>query len=290
MAPSDESPDDALHDDLPEELRAAAQALQQAETGRSFIEILSNQLLESFEVYRLAKSTVLLSALLAGLEIGFSYLLIAGAYATFVGALGETHTFRLFGLFYPVGFVLVVLGRSLLFTEQTSLLTLPVLNGNESVRSLLGLWGLVITGNLAGGLVFGLATWFVAPRLGIFSVAEMASIAEHVVGVGPATLFASALLAGWLMGLLSWVLGSATDTTSRIVLVYLITGTIGFLGLHHSIVGNIEVFLGLLASPSITVVDYITFLVLALAGNAAGGALLVALSRYKAFTSNAEGA
>ena len=42
---------------------------------------------------------------------------------------------------YAVGFIFVVLGRSELFTEQTTLAVLPVLNGRASVASLLRGWG-----------------------------------------------------------------------------------------------------------------------------------------------------
>lgn len=272
----------AAHD----ELRSAAEVLQKADTGRSFVEILSAQMVESFALYQLSRSTVALSAFLAGLEIGFSYLVCGAAFATLVPILGAERAFHSFALFYPLGFVLVVLGRSVLFTEQTALLTLPVLNGTQKTRALLEMWGVVIGGNLAGGCAFGLLTWAFAPRLGLFTHADMAHLAEHVLGVGWGDLFVSATLAGWLMGLLSWVLASATDTTSRILLVSLITGTIGFLGLHHSIVGNIEVFVGLLTSAHVGVFDYLAFLGIALLGNASGGALIVALSKYKAFTSN----
>jgi len=61
------------------------------------------------------------------------------------------------------------------------------------------------------------------------------------------------------MGLLSWLLSSAKDTVSRIMLIYMITGIMAFTSLHHSIVGNVDVFAGLLSSLKISISDYIIF-------------------------------
>ena len=59
---------------------------------------------------------------------------------------------------YAVGFIFVVLGRSELFTEQTTLAVLPVLGGRATVRELLRLWGVVYVANLIGAAAFaGLA-------------------------------------------------------------------------------------------------------------------------------------
>jgi formate/nitrite transporter FocA (FNT family) len=61
----------------------------------------------------------------------------------------------------------------------------------------------------------------------------------------------------------------------------MITGVIGFGGFHHSIVGNIEV-LELLHTNTITILDYLVFLSLAIVGNAIGGAVVVGL--FKKFS------
>jgi formate/nitrite transporter FocA (FNT family) len=57
----------------------------------------------------------------------------------------------------------------------------------------------------------------------------------------------------------------------------MITGVIGFGGFHHSIVGNIEV-LELFYTNTITLLDYLKFLSLAIVGNAIGGAVVVDFS------------
>ncbi len=66
-------------------------------------------------------------------------------------------------------------------------------------------------------------------------------------------ILVSGILAGWLMGLLSWLITSSQETISRIIIITLITSVIGIGGLHHAIVESIEVFTALLTSKSITI-------------------------------------
>jgi len=96
-------------------------------------------------------------------------------------------------------------------------------------------------------------------------------------------IFVSAILAGWLMGLLSFLLTSTKDTISKIVIIFLITSIMAFTNLHHSIIGNIEVFSGLISSSKIRITDYLTFQSLALLGNAVGGFVFVGLFKYRTF-------
>jgi formate-nitrite transporter family protein len=90
----------------------------------------------------------------------------------------------------------------------------------------------------------------------------------------------SAILAGWLMGLLSWLVAAGRDTISQIVLVWLITTAIGFARLHHAIVGTVEVLAGAFAGQGITAGDFGHFLLFATLGNIAGGVVFVAFLKY----------
>jgi formate/nitrite transporter FocA (FNT family) len=59
-----------------------------------------------------------------------------------------------------------------------------------------------------------------------------------------------------------------------------------FTNLHHSIIGNIEVFSGLLVSSQIKFVDYLIFQSMALVGNAIGGFVFVGLFKYRTFVAS----
>ncbi len=249
-------------------------------------DILSRVIHEGEEIFKIKNQAITLSAVIAGLEIGFSYLLICILYYLLSGKISEAVIVKLFAVVYPLGFIFVILGKSALFTEQTSVLTLPVLNGQRKIWELLRIWGLVIIGNVFGGILFVLFIGSLGPRLDLFTHETMAEIGEHIVDNDAWTLFLSAVVAGWLMGLLNWLLNSTINSLTRILLIVIITGVIGFGGFHHSIVGNIEVFGAVLYSNSVTFVDYLWFLLLALLGNSIGGGIVVGLFKYRIFQSN----
>ncbi len=252
----------------------------------SHSEILREQVSEALVIYNKTNSSILLSSFSAGLEIGFSFLLICVMTAFFIDETNSAVVWKINALVYPVGFILVVLGKSMLFTEQTSLLTLPVLNKKSKIIDLFRLWGLVLTGNIFGGILISIVAIWIGPKLGIFDIKIVEKVSEHVLHSDLTVIFVSAILAGWLMGLLSWLLTSSDSTISRILVIYIITAVIGAMGLHHSIVGNIEVFSGLIVSKNITLIDYLSFQGIAIIGNAIGGVVFVALLKYKAFAYN----
>ena len=126
----------------------------------------------------------------------------------------------------------------------------------------------------------------VGTGMGIISYDSVSAIALHVTKGSVAVIFGSAVMAGWLMALLSWLVTSSSSTTGRIFVIYMITAIVGFAGFHHSIVGNIEVLAGVLFTDSISFGTYASFQATALLGNAFGGVFFVALLRYRAFAAN----
>ncbi len=249
-------------------------------------EILKEQIIKGCETYDRSRSSILLSSVTAGLEIGFSFLMILALYSFMEGKVAEETIFKMISFVYPLGFILVIVGKSMLFTEHTALLTLPVLNNKRSILSLLKIWGIVIFGNIIGGMLIAFILIWLGPRLHIFEESSIASVGMHVVDFPLSTVLVSAILAGWLMGLLSWLLTSSKETVSEIIIIFLITAVMAFAGLHHSIIGNIEIFAGMMVSPEISFMDYLSVESMMLLGNAFGGAVFVALLKYRAFVFN----
>jgi len=258
----------------------------EVEDTKKYSEILSSIIHEGEQVFKIKKRAMFLSSCIAGLEVGFSYTLICTLYFLMEGSYSESVIFKMFGAVYPLGFILVVLGKSALFTEQTSVLALPVLNRQRTILELLKIWAVVILGNLIGGVVFVLSIGSLAPELGVFNQITMVKIGVHVIDHSYWVLFVSAIFAGWLMGLLTWLLNTTTDVLTRIIIIIMITGTIGFVGFHHSIVGSIEVLGAYLYSDAVSITDYFLFLLLTLSGNGIGGAIVVGLFKYRIFASN----
>ena len=242
--------------------------------------ILDTQLREGLsELYRPADG-LLLSALSAGLDIGFGPLLMAVLLTTVgLSNADEVSTQLLVSLAYGVGFILVVLGRSELFTEHTTLAVLPVLDGRASVARLGRLWVLVYVGNVVGAVVFTLVTVPVTTALGVAESAAFVELATTFTEHDWSVLLGGAVLAGWLMGLLSWLVAAVDSSMARLAVVWLIAVAIGLAHLPHSIAGTVEVFAGTVVG-SVTLVDFGRFLAVTTLGNAVGGSVFVALLKY----------
>lgn len=249
-------------------------------------DILVKQLCEGLDTYKKNRLSTFLSSFMAGLEIGFSFLVVVIVYSFLDGKVDKEFIPYMAAFVYPLGFILVVLGKSVLFTEQTSLLSLPVLGGRKTLSDLMALWGIVILGNLVGGYLIGGFLVWIGPELGIISISGITNLAEHVNHFSREVILASSVLAGWLMALLSWIITSTHRATGKILIIYVITFIIALAGLHHSIVGSIEVFAGFLVTDKITIMDYLTFQGTSLFGNALGGVVFVAILKYGAFLAN----
>ncbi len=249
-------------------------------------DILVKQLCEGLDTYKKNRLSTFLSSFMAGLEIGFSFLVVVIVYSFFEGKIDKEIIPYIAAFVYPLGFILVVLGKSVLFTEQTSLLSLPVLGGRKTLSDLMALWGVVILGNLIGGYLIGAFLVWIGPELGIISNSGIKNLAEHVNHFSRDVILGSSVLAGWLMALLSWIITSTHRVTGKIMVIYVITFIIALAGLHHSIVGSIEVFTGFLVTDKITFMDYLTFQGTSLLGNALGGVVFVAILKYGAFLAN----
>lgn len=243
-------------------------------------QILDEQIATSLHDFRRSNLGLFMSAFTAGLEIGFSVLFM-GTVFTLFGEMMSNEMLKLsLALCYPIGFIFVIIGRSELFTEHTALAILPVLKGSVKLKSLFGLWGLVYSGNLIGGFLFSFLITYLGPKIGFISEGSFFGLAHHLLEFDWMTILFSALLAGWMMGLLGWLVTSSQETISRIFVIILVTSIIGIAGLHHCIVGSIEVFSGFLMSPEIHFMDYLKFQVWATLGNAIGGTFFVAILKY----------
>jgi formate/nitrite transporter FocA (FNT family) len=222
---------------------------------------------------------LILSGISAGLDIGFSVLLMGVMLTAFTGVFPEPVVNFIVANMYPLGFIFVVLGRSELFTEHTTLAVLPVLQGLASIKKLLRLWVIVYFSNIFGGLIFALILSYFAGTLHFLHADAFEKIADNFIHNNWLTLLLSASLAGWLMGLLAWLVAAARETISQIFLIFIITAAIGVANLPHCIVGNIEVASALF-SGKVSFVQYLEFLGPVTLGNAIGGVLFVGVLKF----------
>ncbi|MEZ4678539.1 MAG: formate/nitrite transporter family protein [Caldilineaceae bacterium] len=242
--------------------------------------ILEQEISEGLGEIRRSTAGLFISGLSAGLDVGFSLFLMAVMYTLTHDQLPDAVVQILVANMYAVGFVFVIVGRSELFTEHTALATLPVLNGNATLSGLGRLWGVIYGANLLGATIFAVLVTSIGPSLGVIEPSAFGWIAHHVVEHPWWVILLSAVLAGWMMGLLSWLVAAGRDTISQIILVWLVTTSIGLGKLHHSIVGTVEVLAGLFAGQDITFADFGHFLLWTTIGNSIGGVVFVAVIKY----------
>ncbi len=249
------------------------------EAQKSYRTILDQQVEEASEELERTTSGILLSALSAGLDLGFGPFLMA-VLLTLVRDTWSHATVRiLLANAYAVGFILVVIGRSTLFTERTMSAVLPVLARKAGISQLLRLWGLALVANVAGGAAIAATIGLFGPAMHFVDSKALGEIARQLSAQSWWVMFVSAVLAGWLMGLMTWLVTAARDSTAQILIVWMIAFVIGLSGLHHAIAGTIEVLMGVFAGQA-TFAAYGQFLACAIAGNAIGGSCFVALLKF----------
>lgn len=254
---------------------------------KPYKEMLVGELHEGISTYERSSLGLLVSSISAGIDLSFSVLLIVIAHSLLAGAGEATLTFTE-AMLYPVGFVFVVLGRAELFTEQTTLAIVPVLHGRASLRSLCWLWATVYVGNLLGMAAMIALFSVLGPELELATSSDIEQVAAGVLHRSGWVILLSGALAGWLVGLLSWLLTATRDTVSQIVLVWLVAMVIGLGGLHHSIVGAGEVLGGVLAGSRTSIVDFVHFLWWVTVGNVLGGFVFALLLKYSEGTRGAK--
>jgi formate-nitrite transporter family protein len=250
------------------------------EPQKSYETILEQEILAGLTELERPPGNLFLSGLSAGLDVSLSLLLMAVMRTLTEGELPHAVSEILVANMYAAGFIFVVLGRSELFTEHTTLAVLPVLDGRASLRQLGRLWGLVYVANLIGTAAFAAFLSFLGPRLGIVGPRVLGDIAAEVVKPAWWLILMSGVLAAWLMGLLSWLVAASRDTIGQIFVVWLVAFAIGFGHLHHAIVGSTEVLAGVFSGQGATLADYGRFLLPTTVGNLLGGFIFVALIKY----------
>lgn len=258
----------------------AAQDRPAATPLKAYETILAQQIAQAEKEMGRSARELVLSGFAAGIEIGFGPFLMTLLLTRANSFYSKPTVEMLMALAYSVGFVIVILGRSELFTEHTALAIQPVLAGRASVGKLLRLWGLVYVANLAGAAAFAAFIAWIGPALGSARSWAFVAIAQKYVDHPWWLLLVGGVLAGWLMGLLAWLVTSARDTIGQIVLIALVTGGIALAHLQHSIAGTVEVLAGVLSGSEVTWTEFGRFLLWATVGNAIGGVVLVALLKF----------
>lgn len=216
---------------------------------------------------------LLWSAIAAGLSMGAS-LLVKGIFHVKLDGIPGSYVLESFG--YTFGFIIVIMARQQLFTENTVTAVLPVMQ-NPTWKNgglLLRLWSLVLLGNLIGTAI---AAW-AFEYMPIFDEATRDAFVEigmEVMKNTPAEMFANAIISGWLVATMVWMFPAAGS--AKIVVIILMTWVIALADTTHIVVGAVEIFY-LVFNGTIPWTDFLwPFAIPTLAGNICGGTFIFAL-------------
>ncbi|OJW05413.1 MAG: transporter [Chloroflexi bacterium 54-19] len=215
---------------------------------------------------------LLWSGFAAGLSMGFSLVAMAllrshlpdEPWRPLVTSLG-----------YCVGFLVVILGRQQLFTENSLTPIIPLLARRNLATFLkvLRLWGIVLASNLVGAFIFA---WVIG-NSGVFPNEVKNAFSEIGHAAYDQDFFGTMLkgvFAGWVIALMVWMLPAVED--SKVWVIVIMTYIVALGGFAHIVVGSIETFY-LVATGALEIGQYFAnFFLPTVLGNIIGGASLVA--------------
>lgn len=235
-------------------------------------EVISNDGIEEMER---PLASLWWSGVAAGIGISLSLYMMA-ALRVSLGDTPGAGSLEKFG--YCFGFVIVVLGRLQLFTENTITPVLPVLKNRtkQAFKCIGRLWAVVFVANLVGTFL----TAFLAVIFPITSEEQSAAILEislHFAHRPPAEVFFTAIPAGFLVAAMVWMLPSSKGF--ELWTIVLMTFAIAVADTSHVVVGSTELFVAML-HHEIGVAQGVLLLLMAGAGNILGGTGLFALLAY----------
>jgi len=216
------------------------------------------------------------SGLVAGLSIGFSVLTPAmlrrylppGEWTAIISQLG-----------YSVGFVIVILSRQQLFTENVITAVVPVM-ANFHLRNLLlmlRLWAVVLFANVVGTTLFALFLRYSGAIDGDLAHA-IHSVSEHLLSETPIETMSRAMVSGFLIASLVWILAGIEG--SQLGIIVLMTYLIALGNFDHVIAGSVESTYLVLEGAQDVSGAIARFFIPTLFGNLIGGTVIFTLLAY----------
>ncbi|HZU29535.1 MAG TPA: formate/nitrite transporter family protein [Candidatus Angelobacter sp.] len=247
----------------------------QETTRRSAEEILEEVLANARD--ELSRSTIGLffSGLAGGLSMGLTGLAVALA-ISYLGNEPRQEFFAFF--FYPIGFIVVVIGRAQLFTENTLFPVVLVLDEHKHFWNTVRLWITVFISNVAGAVFFGwlvMKTGALAPNF----ADSLAGLGLHAAEGHFTLIFAKGVIGGWLIALMAWMITASHWTIGQIAVTWLLTFIVGVGHFSHCIASSAEIVAAVM-SGHLHFSNYFQWLLPATLGNIVGGVAIVSLLNY----------
>ncbi len=229
-----------------------------------------------------------LGLFISGLAGGITMGLTALSTSIVIAQLGQSSASKFIAdLLYPIGFIAVILGRAQLFTENTLYPVALMLAERRHGWRTLRLWAIVLPSNVLGAFLFAL----LAVRTGALRpefVTAMTHMGVEAAGVTTSHVFWSAVIGGWIIALVAWLVSGSHSITGSVMLIWLLTFVVGLGGFAHCIATSGEILSAIL-DHQLAMSRYFAWLAPATLGNICGGVLLVTLLEYGQVKGGEEG-
>ncbi|MCU1273916.1 MAG: hypothetical protein JWO48_1347 [Bryobacterales bacterium] len=175
---------------------------------------------------------------------------------------------------YPLGFLIVILGKQQLFTENTLTPIIPLMTrrDRETLVKVLRLWAVVLISNLVGALAFA----WVLGHTPVFSPEvqkAFSEIGQEAISVGFEAALLRGIFAGWLIALVVWILSAVESGHATIIII--LTYIIGLGGFTHIVAGSVEAFFLVTTGAASWTECLGNYMLPTLIGNILGGVSLV---------------
>lgn len=249
--------------------------MQQDSKRRSAHEIFEQVVENAREELARSSTALMFSGLAGGISMGLTGLGVALA-LSYLGD-GPVQQFISF-VFYPIGFIVVVIGRAQLFTENTLYPVVLVLDEHKHVLNTLRLWGIVFASNVVGAIFVGWLLMKTGALPHNFADA-LAGLGLHAAEGHFTVIFAKGVIGGWLIALVAWMVTASHWTIGQIAVTWLLTFIVGAGHFSHCIASSGEIFAAVM-SGHLHYLDYFRWLLPATLGNIVGGVAIVTLLNY----------
>jgi formate-nitrite transporter family protein len=196
-----------------------------------------------------------------------------------VALIGDSpHAHMISRMFYTLGFIVVIVGRSQLFTENTLYPVALVLAEKKEFWNTLRLWAVVLPANVAGAFGFALiASW--TPALNPAYVEALSHLGANAIAHPALTVFWSGVIGGWIIALAAWMVSGSHSITGSVAVIWLLTYIVGLGDFAHCIASSCEILVTVLTHHA-PWMAFPQWFVPAVLGNICGGVGLVTILEY----------
>ncbi len=217
------------------------------------------------------------SGIAAGLSIGFSvltpamlrrYLPADQVWTPIVSQLG-----------YSVGFVIVILSRQQLFTENVITAVVPVMAKSRlrNLAMMLRLWIVVLVANVVGAIFFAAFLRY-GGAIDADLMKSLHAVSAHLLHAVPMETMGRGMVSGFLIASLVWILAGIEG--SGLGMIVLMTYLIALGGFDHVVAGSVEAAFLVMEGQQSVGDAFTRFFVPTLIGNMIGGTAIFTLLAY----------